>query len=97
MHQVIEDSDYYDLNVISKRQWEGIVTLSQTANPLCKDIITEAIPWWLDVLKNMKCLQSVDCELSAYCYHLDPWHTIRSGSLYYRSLFKTPYSDEYFM
>ena len=45
MHQVIEDSDYYDLDVISKRQWEGIVTLSQTANPLCKDIITEAIPW----------------------------------------------------
>lgn len=63
MHQVIEDFDYYDLDVISKRQWEGIVTLSQTANPLCKDIITEAIPWWLDVLKNMKCLRSVDCEL----------------------------------
>ena len=63
MHQVIKSFDYYDSNVISKKQWEEIVTLSQTANLLCKDIITEAIPWWLDVLKNMKCLRSVDCEL----------------------------------
>ena len=41
MHKVIEDFDYHDLNVISKRQLEVIITLSQTANPLCKDIITE--------------------------------------------------------
>lgn len=45
MHQVIKSFDYYDSNVISKKQWEEIVTLSQTANLLCKDIITEAIPW----------------------------------------------------
>ncbi len=33
------------VHVISKKQWEEIVALSQTANLLCKDIITDAIPW----------------------------------------------------
>ena len=51
MRQVVKDFDYYDLNIVNKQQWEEIVMLSQKANPLCKNIIAEAIPWVTECFK----------------------------------------------
>ena len=51
LQQVVKDFDYYDFNIINKKQWGEIVTLSQIANPLCKNIISEAIPWVTECFK----------------------------------------------
>ena len=45
MRQVVKDFDYYDLNIVDRRQWVEIVRLSNEANHLCRSIIAEAIPW----------------------------------------------------
>lgn len=44
-HNIIENFDYYDHNVVTKKQWDEIVKISQKSNTIWREVIAEAVPW----------------------------------------------------
>lgn len=42
---VVEEFDYYGITVITKKQWNKIIKISQKAHSIWYDIVEDATPW----------------------------------------------------
>ena len=43
--EVIPEFDFYGITIVTKVQWDNILTKSQSDGCTCKEIIAEAVPW----------------------------------------------------
>ena len=43
--EVIPEFDFYGMTIVTKVQWDNILTKSQSDGCTCKEIIAEAVPW----------------------------------------------------
>ena len=52
--EVIPEFDFYGITIVTKVQWDNILTKSQSDGCTCKEIIAEAAPW------AVKCFETND-------------------------------------